>query len=70
MRNVLHSRYTKIKSCPLNQKDRASQEIIVLQQISVHKKEDKDHVPDLYQITSNTVMKAICISLVWSCYHF
>ena len=29
LRNMLHNRYTKIKSCPLNQKDRVSEEITV-----------------------------------------
>ena len=44
--NMLHSRYTKIKVCSFNQKEKVSQEISILQQLSVHKTEDKDHVPD------------------------
>jgi len=46
MCSMLHSRYTKIRRCSLNQKKKVSQEITILQQLSVHKKEDKDHVPD------------------------
>ena len=64
MRNMLHSRYTKIKSCPLNQKDRVSQEITVLQQISVHKKEDKDRVPDYLIYRDEGYMYFPCVKLL------
>ena len=44
MCSMLHDRYTKIKNCALNQKDKVLQEITILQQLIVHHKEDKDHV--------------------------
>ena len=46
IRSMLHNRYTRIRACLLNQKDRVLLEIIVLQQLSIHKKEDKDHILD------------------------
>ena len=46
MCSMLPKRYTKIKSCSLSQKDKVSQEITILQQLSVHRKENKDHVPE------------------------
>ena len=64
MRNMLHSRYTKIKSHPLNQKDRVSQEITVLKQISVHKKEDKDRVPDYLKFCDEGYMYFHCVELL------
>ena len=64
MRSMLHNRYTKIKSCPLNQKDIVSQEITVLQQLSVHKKEDKDHVPDYLKYHDEGHMYFPCVELL------
>jgi len=46
MCSMLHNRYTKIKSCVSSKKDNVSQEITILQQLGVHRKEDKDHVPE------------------------
>jgi len=46
MCSTLHNRYTKIKNCASSQKDKVLQEITILQQFSVHRKEDKDHVPE------------------------
>ena len=64
LRNMLHDRYTKIKSCPLNQKDRVSEEITVLQQLSVHRKEDKDHVPDYLKYRDEGHMCFPCVELL------
>ena len=61
MSNMLHSKYTKIKSCPLNQEDRVSQEITVLQQISIHKKEDKDHMPGYLKYRDEGYMYFPCV---------
>ena len=64
MCNMLHSRYNKIKSCSLNQKDRVSQEITILQQISVHKKEDKEHIPDYLKYHDEGYMYFPCVELL------
>jgi len=62
--SMLHGRYTKIKSCSLNQKEKVSQEITILQQISVHKKEDKDHVPDYLKYRDEGHMYFPCTELL------
>ena len=62
--SMLHRRYTKIKSCPLNQKDRVLQEITVLQQLTVHQKEDKHHVPDYLQYRDEGYMYFPCVELL------
>ena len=61
MSNMLHSKYTKIKSCPLNEEYRFSQEITVLQQISIHKKEDKDHIPGYLKYRDEGYMYFPCV---------
>ena len=61
---MLHNRYTKIKLWPLNQKDWVSQEITVLQQLSVHRKEDKDHVPDYLKYRDEGHMYFPCVELL------
>ena len=61
MSNMLHSKYTTIKSSPLNQEDRVSQEITVLQQISIHKKEDKDHIPGYLKYRDEGYMYFPCV---------
>ena len=64
---MLHSSYTKIKSCSLNQKEKVSQEITILQQLSVSKTEDKKNVPDYLKYRDEGY---ICTSHVWNCCHF
>ena len=38
--SMLHNRYDEMKSCSSQQKDTISQELTLLQHISIHKKED------------------------------
>ena len=44
---MLHSRYSRIKVCPLTDKQRLFIEIFVLQKICVHLEKDKTDVPDI-----------------------
>ena len=62
--NMLHSRYTKLKVCSFNQKEKVSQEITILQQLSVHKTEDKDHVPDYLKYRDEGYMYFPCTELL------
>ena len=62
--SMLHSRYAKIKSCSLNQKEQVSQQITILQQLSVHKTEDKDHVPDYLKYRDEGFMYFPCRELL------
>lgn len=43
--SMLHNRYSQIKSCALSLKERVSLEINVLQKLSIHKSEEKIHIP-------------------------
>ena len=43
--SMLHNRYSQIKSCGLSLKERVSLEISVLQKLSIHKIEEKIHIP-------------------------
>ena len=61
---MLHNRYAKIKACPSNQKDRVLLEITVLQQLSIHKKENKDHVPDYLIYRDEGHMYFPCVELL------
>ena len=43
--SMLHNRYSQMKSCALSLKEKVSLEINVLQKLSIHKSEEKSHIP-------------------------